>query len=114
MELICLTSVFLLIFLESGDGRWDLREIVICSVYCLIYLTELLQKTIMFSLQCGLVSQNAGLGVIQRFDLADGRFCQSFEIAPLFDDFFLLKTIGELFLSLVELCVVALDEGCRS
>ena len=114
MELICLASIFLLVFLESGDGRWDLREVVMYSVYCLIYLTELLQKTIMFNLQCSLVSQNTGLGIIQGFDFADGRFCKNFEVVPLLDDFFLLKTIGKLFLSLVELCMVTLDEGCRS
>ena len=113
MKLICLTGILLLVFLEFSDGRWDMRKIVICSIYCLIYLTELLQKTITFSLQCSLVSQNASLGVIQRFNFADGRFCQGFEIVPLFNNLLLLKTIGKLFLSLVELCTVALDEGCR-
>ena len=41
---------------QLSDGRWDLGEIVICSVYCLIYSVEFLQKTVTFSFQDSLVS----------------------------------------------------------
>jgi len=86
---------------------------MICSIYFLIYSTKFSQKMISFGFQHSLVSHNDSLGVIQRFNFTDGRFCQGFEIVPLFNNLLLLKTIGELFLSLVELCTVALDEGCR-
>ena len=86
---------------------------MIYSIYFLIYSTKFSQKTISFGFQHSLVSHNDSLGVIQRFNFTDGRFCQGFEIVSLFNNLLLLKMIGELFLSLVELCTVALDEGCR-
>jgi hypothetical protein len=65
----------MLIFLEIDDGWWNRGKIVICSIYCSIHPTEFLQKAISFDFQCSLVSQDTGLGVIQRFDFANGRFC---------------------------------------
>jgi len=75
MKLVCLVSIFLFLLFKSGDGRWDLREVVICSVYCLVYSVEFLQKTVTFSFQYSLISLDASLGVIQRLDFIDGRFC---------------------------------------
>ena len=114
VELICLTSISLFIFLELGDGRWNLSEVMICSIDVLVHTLKCLQKTSAFSFQSGLVPQDAGLSIIERFDFTNSRFCQSFEFIPLLDGLILLETIGQLFLSLVELCTMALDEGCRS
>ena len=67
--LICLASVLLSFTFESGNGRWDLRKVMICNVYCLVYFGELLQKTIALGLQFSLVPADGSLSVIQGLDL---------------------------------------------
>jgi len=42
VKLVCLASMLLSFTFESGDGRWDLGEVMICGVYVLIYSAELL------------------------------------------------------------------------
>jgi hypothetical protein len=97
--------------LVMADGIW---EVEICSVYCLVYSVEFLQKTVTFSFQYSLVSLDASLGVIQKLDFIDNRFCKSFRVVPLFGNLLLLKVIGNLLLSLENLHEMALDEACRS
>ena len=48
---------------ESGDGRWNLGKIVICSVYVLIYSAKLLQEVFTLSFQFGFVPSNGSLGI---------------------------------------------------
>ena len=64
MKLICSTSLFLLLSFESGDGRWNLRKIIIYSIYCLIDLIEFMQKMITFGLQFSFVSLESSLSII--------------------------------------------------